>query len=43
MKNRMRESCESGSVRGEDGNVLTYSAVSGSTQAQALARNIMLW
>ena len=26
MKNRMREICTSGSVRGEDGNILTYSA-----------------
>ena len=27
MKNRMREICTSGSVRGGDGNVPTYSAV----------------
>ena len=26
MKNRMREICTSGSVRGEGGNILTYSA-----------------
>jgi len=26
VKNRMREICTSGSVRGEDGNILTYSA-----------------
>ena len=26
MKNRMREFCTSGSARGEDSNVLTYSA-----------------
>ena len=27
MKNRMREICTSGSVRGEGGNILTYSAL----------------
>jgi len=27
VKNRMREICTSGSVRGEGGNILTYSAV----------------
>jgi hypothetical protein len=27
VKNRMREICTSGSVRGEDGNILTYSAL----------------
>jgi hypothetical protein len=26
MKNRKRETCTSGSVRGEGGNILTYSA-----------------
>ena len=35
MKNRTREICTSGSVRGEDGNILTYSAVDAAEPGQA--------
>ena len=34
MKNRKREYCTSGSVRGEGGNILTYSACRGHRQAR---------
>ena len=35
MKNRKREICTSGSVRGEDGNILTYSAGGGTPRMRA--------
>jgi hypothetical protein len=37
MKNRKREICTSGSVRGEGGNILTYSAGLGGTVAWPVA------
>src|SRR5579863_5980758 len=35
-KNRMREICTSGTVRGEGGNILTYSAAGGALMARTL-------
>jgi len=38
MKNRTRESCTSGSVRDEDGNILIYSAVQEAIQKETRRR-----
>ena len=42
MKNRMREICTSGSVRGEDGNILTYSAFDRAQCIETLGEDIGL-
>src|SRR6516162_3483954 len=40
VKNRMREICTSGSVRGEDGNILTYSAFDRAQCIETLGEDI---
>jgi hypothetical protein len=42
VRNRMREFCTSGTVRGEDGNILTYSASSTRT-GPCRSRNEPWW
>ena len=43
MKNRKRETCTSGSVRDEDGNILIYSAVVDAVELGASRREAAEW